>query len=245
MKELRAAFPHTIPVFAAYVFLGITYGVLMATSGFPFWLPILTALLIYTGSMEFLSVSILLSSFHPLSAFLTAVMVGARHLFYGLSMLEKYRGMGWRKFYLIYTTSDETFALNHSIEVPKDLYRPRFYMWVSFLDQMYWVLGAAIGGILGSVISFDVKGLDFVMTAMFVSIFMNQWLKDSDMTRFGDSPRSLDWHGVTAFVMGHIGECIGIAASVIALIVFGPDRFMIPAMVLILIALTIGRKYIE
>jgi 4-azaleucine resistance transporter AzlC len=148
-KALRACFPLTIPVMAGYVFLGITYGLLMKTSGFPFWLPTLTAAVIYTGSMEFLMVEILASSFHPVSAMATAFMVGARHLFYGLAMLPKYSNTGWKKFYLIYTTSDETFAVNYGAEIPEGVDRSWFYFWVSLLDQLYWVTGATLGAFFG------------------------------------------------------------------------------------------------
>lgn len=224
MRELRAAFPKTVPVLFGYVFLGITYGVLMVTNGLPFWLPTLTAAVIYTGSMEFLLVSILLSSFHPLSAFATALMVGARHLFYGIAMLPKYRGSGPMKFYLIYTTSDETFALNYDAEIPEGLDRTRYYFFVSLLDQSYWVIGTLIGGLCGSLIRFNTEGLDFVMTAMFLSIFMNQWMKDRDEKQ------------------SHAPELIGTACSAVCLAVFGPDRFLIPAMLLILAVLALGRK---
>lgn len=227
MREFRAAFPKTIPVLFGYVFLGITYGILMVTNGFPFWLPILTAAVIYTGSMEFLLVSILLSSFHPLSAFVTALMVGARHLFYGIALLPKYRGAGAEKFYLIYTTSDETFALNYDADIPAGLNRTRYYFFVSLLDQSYWVIGSAVGGLCGSLIHFNTEGLDFVMTAMFLSIFMNQWLKDRDEKK------------------SHAPELIGVVCSAVCLAVFGPDRFIVPAMILILAVLTLGRKKLE
>ena len=173
---LKTSFPLTLPVMAGYVFLGITYGILMVSQGLPPWLPVVTAAVIYTGSMEFLLADILVSSFHPLSAFATAVMVGARHLFYGISMLDKYRHMGWKKFYLIYTTSDETFAVNYSADIPENVDKSWFYFWVSLLDQLYWIAGAALGGLAGTLITFNTRGLDFVMTAMFVTIFMYQGL---------------------------------------------------------------------
>lgn len=222
-SALKAAWPSTIPVLTGYLFLGITYGVLMSTSGFPFYYPILTALVLYTGSMEFLLVSILLSSFNPISTFATALMVGARHLFYGISMLPKYKGMGWKKFYLIYTTSDETFSINYSASIPEGIDRGWYYLWVSFLDQMYWVTGAAIGGIFGNMITFDTRGLDFVMTAMFVVIFLQQWMEDKN----------------------HFSEWLGLIASGICLKVFGPDRFIIPSMVVILAALALMRKRLD
>ena len=222
-KALKTAFPYTIPVMAGYVFLGLTYGVLMSTSGFPFIYPMLTALVVYTGSMEFLLVSILLSSFNPISAFATALMVGARHLFYGISMLPKYQDMGWKKFYLIFATSDETFSINYSAEIPEDIDKGWFYFWVSFLDQLYWVAGSAVGGIFGSLISFDTRGLDFVMTAMFVVIFLQQWMKDKN----------------------HFSELLGLAGSALCLKLFGPDRFIIPSMIVIFSVLTLMRKKLE
>lgn len=233
LTALRWAWPNTLPILTGYLFLGITYGVLMTTHGFPFWLPIVTALVVYTGSMEFLLVGILSSSFNPLSAFLTAVVVGARHLFYGISMLGKYRNMGWKKAYLIYTTSDGTFSVNYSAHIPQDQHVDRgwFYFWVSFLDQMYWVAGSAIGGTFGSLITVDVRGLDFVMTAMFMVIFLQQWLQD------GTSLQHM--------AVDHVCELIGVVGSLAALLVFGPERFMIPAMTIILVSLLAIRRPLE
>lgn len=228
---LKASFPSTIPVLAGYIFLGITYGILMTANGFPIWLPSLTALIIYTGSMEFLMVDILLSSFNPLSAFVTALMVGARHIFYGLSMLSKYRNTGWKKFYLIYTTSDETFAVNYAAEIPEEIDRSWYYFWVSFLDQIYWVAGATIGALFGTFIHFPTKGLDFVMTAMFLVILLNQWLKD------GTNKKTV--------IKDHASELTGIGASVLCLLLFGPDNFIVPTMLVILGVLTLLRPWLE
>lgn len=219
----KAAFPLTLPILTGYMFLGLTYGILMTTSGFPAFYPILTALVIYTGSMEFLLVRILLSSFNPAAAFATAFMVGARHLFYGISMLPRYRNVGLKKFYLIYTTSDETFSVNYSADIPEDVDRGWFYFWVSFLDQMYWAAGSAIGGIFGSMITFDTKGLDFVMTAMFVVILMQQWTKSKS----------------------HVSELTGLVGSALCLKIFGPDRFIIPSMIVIFAVLTLMRRKLE
>ena len=223
-SAFRAAFPLTLPVMAGYIFLGMTYGILMVTSGFPVYYPILTVVVVYTGSMEFLLVSILLSPYHPAACFLTALMVGARHLFYGISMLDRYKGTGWKKFYLIYTTSDETFAVNYSAAIPEGMDRGWFYFQVSLLDQIYWVTGAALGALSGSQITFDTRGLDFVMTAMFVAIFLNQWVRDRER--------------------GHASELIGVLGALLCLLLFGPDRFMIPAMGVILAALTILRPWL-
>ncbi len=231
LPALKACFPQTIPVMTGYIFLGITYGLLQVTNGFPWWLPVITALLIYTGSMEFLTTSIFVSSFNPASAFATALMVGARHLFYGISLLSKYRGTGWKKFYLIYTTSDETFAVNYSAVIPEGIDPSWYYFWGSLLDQMYWVAGALLGGVFGSFLTFNTEGLDFVMTAMFVVILMNQWLKD------GTSLRTMG--------RDHMPELIGIASSLLCLVLFGPDSFIIPSMAMIFLALTLLRRRLE
>ncbi len=231
MQALSCSFPLTIPVMTGYVFLGVTYGLLMQSAGFPSWLPTLTAAVIYTGSMEFLMVEILASSFDPVSAMATAFMVGARHLFYGLAMLPKYGNTGWKKFYLIYTTSDETFAVNYGADIPEGIEKSWFYFWVSFLDQLYWVGGATLGAFFGRFLTFDTEGLDFVMTAMFIVILLAQWEKDGTRLK--------------GCIRDHIPELIGLGASFMCLLLFGPDRFMIPSMVLILAALLAVRKPLE
>lgn len=223
LAALRAAFPQTIPVLAGYLFLGITYGMLMTTAGFPVWLPVVTALVVYTGSLEFLLVQILASPFNPVSTLVTALMVGARHLFYGISMLGKYRDMGAKKPYLIYTTSDETFSVNYAAQVPAGIDRGWFYFWVSLLDQLYWVAGSGIGAVCGSMITVDLTGLDFVMTTMFFAIFLQQWFAS------GTTP--------SGFVADHICELVGMLGSAACLVVFGPNNFIVPSMIVILAVL--------
>ncbi|MBB5183717.1 AzlC family ABC transporter permease [Catenisphaera adipataccumulans] len=240
MKELKAAFPRTIPVLAGYVFLGITYGILMETNGFPLWLPILTACVVYTGSMEFLLVGILLSPFNPWATLATTLMVGARHIFYGLAMLNRYRGTGKAKYYLIFSTSDETFALNCDADIPPELDKTKYYVAVSVLDQSYWVAGTAIGALCGQLISFNTEGLDFVMTAMFVCIFLNQWLKDNDILK-ANGKRSTYQDRIRI----HAPEIIGAGSSLLCLLLFGPERFIVPSMFLILLVLTLCRKQLE
>lgn len=218
-RAFRYAFPHTIPIFAGFWFLGITYGVYMHVSGFSFVYPMLMSMTIFTGSMEFVTANMLLGGFHPLQAFVMAILIGARHLFYGISMLDKFRGMGWKKFFLIYGMCDETFSINYSAEIPKDVDRGWFMLFVTVLNYLYWVTGATIGGLFGSLIHFNTQGLDFAMTAMFVVIFMEQWIKDKK----------------------HTSQFIGLGASVLCLIVFGADSFMVPTMLVILFFLTILR----
>lgn len=154
-KALHEAFPCTIPIFAGFWFIAFAYGFYMYTLGFSFIYPTLMAMFIFGGSLEFVTVSMLLSSFAPWQTLVVALTVQARHLFYGLAMLEKYRGTGWKKPFLIFWMCDETFALNYSATIPYDVDRGWYYFWVSFLDYTYWVSGAMIGGLLGSLVSFD------------------------------------------------------------------------------------------
>lgn len=222
-KALKAAFPYTIPIFAGFWFLGITYGIYMNVSGFPFIYPMLMGLTIFGGSMEFVAVEMLLSPFAPIQVIIMALLIQARHLFYGLSMLEKYKGMGWKKFYLIFGLCDETFSINYTADIPEDIDKGWFMFFVTLLNQIYWVSGATIGGILGSFLNFDTNGISFVMTAMFVVIFMEQWLKEKK----------------------HTSAYIGIGASIICLLIFGADSFMIPTMISIVTILAILKKPFE
>lgn len=223
LLALKTAFPYTVPIFAGFWFLGLTYGIYMNVSGFCFWYPMLMSLTIFAGSVEFVAVNMLLGAFNPLQALVMTLMINARHLFYGISMLDKYKGVGWKKFYLIYGMCDETFSINYTAEIPEDVDRGWFLFFVTFLDHMYWFTGATLGGIFGSLITFNTEGLDFVMTAMFVVIFMEQWRKDKR----------------------HTSALLGLGLSLLCLIAFGPDQFILPAMTAILGALTLLRKRLE
>lgn len=218
-----AAFPHTLPIMAGFLFLGVSYGIYAGASGFSFIYPLVMSFTIFGGSLEFVAVSMLLGSFAPLQTLMVSLLIQARHLFYGISMLEKFKGTGLKKFYLIFGLCDETFSINCSATPPENVDKGWFMFFVTLLNQLYWVLGATIGGILGSLIEIDLKGIEFVMTAMFVVIFLEQWLKDKK----------------------HFSAMIGILASVVCLIIWGRDNFLIPTMVCIVVFLTIFRKPIE
>ncbi len=222
-KALAAAFPYTIPILTGFGFLGFTYGIYMNVSGFPFWYPMLMALVIFGGSLEFVTVGLLLSPFAPATTLLMALILQARHLFYGIAMLDKYKGLGWKRFYLIYGLCDETFSVNCSAAVPEGVDRGWFYFFVTLLDHSYWVTAATLGGIVGSYIPFNTEGLDFVMTAMFVVILLEQLLKEKK----------------------HYTALIGAAASIGCRLIFGANAFLIPAMVCILALLSLLRKPIE
>ena len=222
-KAFLAAFPYTIPILTGFLFLGIAYGIYMNVSGFSPIYPILMSMAIFAGSMEFVTVDLLLGMFHPMSALILALMVNARHLFYGISMLDKYKNVGKKRLYLIFGMCDESFSINCTTEVPAGVDRGWFYFFVTLLNQCYWVCGAAIGGICGSLISFETEGLDFVMTALLVVIFLEQWMKEKD----------------------HTSGVIGIVLTVICLVVFGNKNFIIPSMLGILGVLTLMRGRLE
>ena len=169
-KALRAAFPYTLPICVGFLFMGMSYGFLMHSQGFPLLYPVLMSIFIFAGSMEFLTVELLLSAFAPLHAFLLALMVNARHLFYGLSMLDKYRGAGWKKPYLIFGMCDESFSINCTVDPPAGVDRGWFMFFVTLLNHIYWVTGATLGALLGYVVHFDTTGIDgsggFIIPAM-------------------------------------------------------------------------------
>ena len=217
---LKAAFPATIPVLTGYACLGMAYGLLMQANGYgPLWATLMSAIG-FGGSMQYVAITLLVTAFDPLQAFLLAVMVNARHIFYGLSMLDKYRGMGRARPFLIYVLSDETFSLVSTLEPPEGVARRDFYLWISLLDYSYWIAATALGSLLGKFLTFDTTGLDFALTALFVVLFLEQWKKKENRPA-----------GV-----------IGVACAAVSLAVFGADKLVIPAMALILAVLLGGRK---
>ena len=186
-------------------------------AAFPYTIPI------FAGSIEFVTVHMLLGAFNPLQAFAMTLMINARHLFYGISMLDRFRGLGWKKFYLIFGMCDESFSINYTADIPEDVDRGWFMFSVTLLNHFYWFSGATLGGIFGSLIHFDTEGMEFVMTAMFVVIFLEQWLKEKD----------------------HRSGILGLILSAVCLAAFGADNFIIPAMLAILAVLTVMRPKME
>lgn len=223
MKALKAAFPHTLPVMTGYLFLGIAFGILMTSKGYHFGWSTFMSIFVFAGSMQYVAINLLTTAFNPLSAFLMTLMVNARHLFYGLSLLGKFNEAGKKKPYLIFGLVDETFSILCSTEPPEGVDRGWFMFFITLLNHIYWVTASAIGGILGSLVTFNTKGIDFVMTALFVVIFINQWKSQKQ----------------------HAPALIGVAASIASLLVFGPGNFIIPSMILIIVVLTLYRKPFE
>ena len=219
-RALRAAFPATIPVMTGYLCLGMAFGVLMKTNGYgPFWAGLMS-LMCFAGSMQFVTITLLTTTFDPVQAFLLSVMVNARHIFYGLAVLDKYKGLGKVRVFLIFALTDESFSLVTTVEPPEGVERKNFYFWISFLNYLYWAGGSIVGGLVGSLITFDTTGMDFALTALFVVLFMEQVKKKENR------PAGL----------------IGVGCTVLALVLFGADNLVIPAMILILLVLLGGRK---
>lgn len=222
-KALKCAFPYTIPVFTGFWFLGLAYGIYMKVSGFSFLYTTLICITVFGGSLQFLMVSMLLAPFAPLQTLLVTLLIQARHLFYGIAMLDKFKDMGWKRLYLIYAMCDETFSVNCAVDAPEGVDKGWFMFFVTLLDQLYWVVASTIGALLGSLITFDTEGIDFVMTAMFVVIFMEQWKKEKS----------------------HASAWIGAISAVACRLLFGADSFMVPTMLCILLLLTAIRKPLE
>ena len=210
-QAFQAALPYTLPIFIGFLFIGLSYGFLMTSKGFSVFYPVAMSIVIYAGAMQFVAVSLLLSTFSPLYALLLTLMVNARHLFYGIAMLERYGGAGWKKWYLIFGMCDETFSINCAVEPPPGVDADWFRFFVTGLNHLYWVASTALGALLGAYVRFDTTGIEFVMTALFVVLFLGQWK--------GRETRN--------------SALTGLSCSLFALVLLGSGQFIIPAMILI------------
>ena len=223
---IKKAFKDTLPVMAGYLVLGIGFGIIMTTSGYsPVW-SLIMSLFIYAGSMQYAGIGLLTGGASLITVALTTLMVNARHLFYGISMVDKYKKTGKVKPYLIYGLTDETYALavaaNNDTENEVDITsQNKYFFLITVMDHFYWVTGSMIGALLGTIITFDTTGIDFALTALFITIFTDQWLKTKK----------------------HLPAIIGVAASVLSLIIFGQQSFLIPSMILISAALLIMKRF--
>lgn len=217
IRALRYAFPRTIPVMVGYLFLGAAYGILMNVKGFGILWSLAMSVFVYAGSLQYVGITLLAGAVNPVYALLMGLMINARHLFYGLSMLDKYRGIRKFKPYLIFALTDETFSVLCHEEPPKLVDKDWVFLWVALLDQGYWVAGTVIGALLGNLITFNTAGLDFALTALFVVIFVDQWRGAKN----------------------HKPALIGVLSSVACVAVFGAGAFIIPAMILILGLMTL------
>ena len=222
-QALRAAFPYTIPVFFGYLFLGMGFDILLCSKGFSVGWALLMSLTMLAGSGQYVAIPMLTSPTSALSAALMTFMVNARHLFYGLSLLDKFRDMGKLKPYMIFSLTDETYSLHCGTKVPESIDPRWFHFFLALLDHSYWLLGTLVGALAGSLLTFDTTGIDFVMTALFVVIFTEQWESSSD----------------------HRPALIGLGATLLCLLLCGKETFIMCAMVVIFIALTALRSKVE
>lgn len=224
MRELRYAFRQTVPVLCGYLFLGLAFGLLLQQAGYGWPWAVLTSVIVYAGSMQFVLVGLLGGGFASLlSVALTTLSVNSRHLFYGLSFLDTFRKMGRAKPYMIFSLTDETYSLLRSLQPPKELDADRVRLYIALLDHAYWVAGSAAGAILGSVLPFDLTGIDFAMTALFVVIFVDQWR--------GAKSR--------------LPAVAGLGFGLLWLVVLGPDRFLLPALVCTVLVLLLCRGTLQ
>lgn len=217
-NAFKSAFPNTIPILTGFIVLGIAYGVLMQLKGYTTVWSVLMSMLAFCGSMQFVAITLLTTAFDPIQAFLLSIMINARHLFYGISMLKKFKGMGKLKYFLIFALCDETFSVESSVHIPENINKKYFYFFVSLLNYFYWILGTFLGSVIGKFIEFDTRGLDFALTALFIVLFIEQ-IKCKENILPG---------------------IIGFLFAAVALVIFGAENFVIPAMVLILTILLIN-----
>lgn len=217
----KEAFVKTLPVMAGYLVLGIGFGILLRGAGFGVWYALAMSVFIYAGSMQYVGVGLLAGGASVLSTMLTTVMVNARHLFYSISMIEPYKDAGKYKPYMIFALTDETYSLLCDGKVPDGVNANRYRFLVSLFNHCYWVTGCVLGSLLGAVLPFSTAGIEFSMTALFIASFTEQWLNTRD----------------------HVPALTGLLSTLLCLVLFGPDRFLIPAMLLMTLALTlIGKR---
>ena len=211
----KAAFPHTIPVLTGYLFIGIAFGVMFADKGYNFLWAGLMSLLVYAGSGQYLAVNFFDPSVSFLQVIFLTFMVNVRHIFYGLSLLDKFKVSGKKKPYMIFSLTDETYSLYFLTKTPLDVDEGKFLFALATLNQSYWIVGSMIGALAGTLIPFNSKGIDFAMTALFIVIFVEQWFEKKN--RFP--------------------AIVGVVASLICLLIFGKDGFILPSMIVIMVIL--------
>ncbi len=210
-SAIRAAAKNTIPIMTGYLFLGFGFGLLMQQNGYNVLYSAAMSLLVYAGAMQYVAVGLLVTGADPVTVALTTLLVNARHLFYGIAMIDGYKGMGKIKPYLIFTLTDETFSLVSKNDVPEGVERSKYFFWVSLLDHSYWVGGTLLGGLVGAILPVSLEGIEFVLTALFVTIFAEQWLSTKN----------------------HVPALVGVGVTALCLVIFGKEIFLIPSMLLI------------
>lgn len=219
-KALKTVFLDTVPVMTGYLFLGVSFGILLGEKGYGLGWAFAMALFMYAGSAQFLAVGLLAGHASILSSAIAIFLLNARHIFYGISLIDAYRGTGKKKPYLIFSLTDETYSLVTQNNPPEGMKRHTYCFLVSLLDHFYWVAGCVLGSVAGNFLPIRFEGIEFVLTALFVTLFTEQWLSSKN----------------------HFPAIVGAAATVLCLVLFGKEIFLIPSMVLIAVILTTARK---
>lgn len=222
LEELRFAFTQSVPVMLGYIFLGIAFGLMLQDAGYSYWWAFFSSVFIYAGSMQFVLVTLLTGGVSLFYAAVMTLFINGRHLFYGLSFIEKFRNMGKFYPYMIFSLTDETYSVLCGLKVPEGMSEKRVSFLIALFDHCYWITGSVLGGIIGQLITFDTTGIDFSMTALFVVIVLNQWLDSKE----------------------HRPAIIGAVVGIACLLLFGPDKFLLPALTLIsLILIGVRNKW--
>lgn len=223
-NTMKTAFIDTIPVMTGYLVLGFGFGIIIKSAGYSVLVAFAMSLFIYAGSMQYVAVSLLTGGASLITVALTTLMVNARHLFYGISMIEKYKGAGKRKPYLIFALTDETYSLvcNDNPDIKSDE-RMNYYLFVSLFNQIYWIVGSVAGAVVGTLVTFNSEGIDFALTALFLTVFLEQWLTTKK----------------------HMSAIVGVVVSVVCLIIFGSDNFLIPTMLIIALLLCLSKEEVN
>lgn len=207
---LKTAFIKSIPIFCSYVFVSMAYGMMMASAGFPWYDSLLVSLTVYTGAFQFVLITFLSSGASLITLALTALLMNSRQSFYSLTFLKEFKQMGRRKLYMIHTMTDETYAVNSTLDLPKKEKEDTMFL-VALFSRCYWMIGSVLGGFLGQIIPFDLTGIDFCMTALFLIIFIDQWEKAEK----------------------HTPALTGLGIGILCLLIFGENRFMLPALLMV------------
>lgn len=219
-KEYFFALKQTMPILLGYLFLGMAFGLMLQNAGYNYIWAFMISLFVYAGSMQFVLVTLLTGAASLFYAFVMTLFINGRHIFYGLSFVEKYKKLGKAYPYMIFSLTDETYSVLCSLKVPKGMNEKRVMFLISLFNQMYWVVGSVVGAVIGQLITFDTTGIDFSMTALFVVIVVNQWLENKN----------------------HFSAITGFVTALLALSLLGPDRFLLPALSVTVFVLLLGKK---
>lgn len=222
-KAFRRAFPYTIPVLIGYLFIGTAFGVMYAEKGYSFLWAILMSVLVYAGSGQYLAVNFFVPGYSFLQVIFLTFMVNVRHVFYGISLVDRFNRFGKSRWYMIFGLTDETYSLLCTTNVPEGVDEEKFLLAITLLDQSYWVLGSAIGALADTFLPISSEGIEFAMTALFVVALVEQWMKKKN----------------------RIPAALGVVVATLGVMVFGADKFVLPTMIFILLLLFLGRDRLE